>query len=155
LEDVMKTLRFAVAVRAPRETVWDTMLAPETYKRWTAEFTEGSYYEGTFAEGARIRFLAPDGNGITSVVAECRPHEFLSLKHLGYVKDGVEDTDSEAVRSWAPSFENYTFSEAGPSTKVTVDLDVEPAFEEYMTKVWPKALASLRALCEARATAAS
>jgi hypothetical protein len=149
----MKTLHFAIAIHAPREIVWDTMLAPETYRRWTAEFTEGSYYEGAFAEGARIRFLAPDGNGITSVVAEWRPHEFLSLKHLGYVKDGIEDTDSEAVRSWAPSFENYTFAEAGSSTELSVDLDVEPAFEEYMMKVWPKALASLKALCEARAAA--
>jgi len=149
----MKTLHFDIAIHASRDIVWGTMLAPDTYRRWTAEFTEGSYYEGTFAEGSRIQFLAPDGNGITSVVAECRPHEFLSLKHLGYVKDGVEDTESEAVRSWAPSFENYTFSEAGSSTKVTVDLDVEPAFEEYMMKVWPKALASLKALCEARTAA--
>ena len=86
-----------------------------------------------------------------SEVAENRPQEFLSLKHLGYVRDGVEDTESEMVRAWAPAFENYSLSYVGLSTQLRVDLDVTPEFEEYMTKVWPKALARLKQLCEERA----
>jgi len=146
----MKTLHFAIVIHAPRETVWDVMLAPATYTEWTVEFMEGSYYEGSWEQGARMRFLAPDGNGMVSVIAEHRPHEFLSLKHLGYVKDGVEDTESEMVRSWAPAFENYTLSDAGTTTELAVDLDVTPEFEEYMTKIWPLALARLKKLCESR-----
>ena len=147
----MKTLHFATVIRASRETVWDVMLAPDTFRLWTAEFVEGSYYEGSWEQGARIRFLAPDGNGMVSVIAESRPHEFLSIRHIGYVKDGVEDTESEMVRSWAPAYENYTLSDAGTSTELAVDNDVTPEFEEYMTKVWPLALARLKRLCEARA----
>jgi hypothetical protein len=90
---------------------------------------------------------------MVSEVADCRPPELLSLKHLGYVKDGVEDTESEMVRSWAPAFENYTLSYAGLSTHLQIDIDVTPEFEEYMTKVWPKALARLKQLCEDRAAA--
>jgi len=147
----MNTLHFSSVIHAGRETVWNTMLAPDTYRLWTAEFTEGSYFEGSWAGGERISFLAPDGNGMASVIAENRPHEHLSIKHIGYVKDGVEDTDSEMVRSWAPAFENYSLSESGPSTDLKVDIDVAPEFEEYMTKTWPRALSRLKAICEARA----
>jgi hypothetical protein len=29
-----------------------------------------------------------------------------------------------------------------------IDIDVTPEWEEYMTRVWPKALAALKRLCE-------
>src|SRR5512134_3383911 len=86
-----KALHFTTLIQAPRQTVWDTMLGPATYRIWTAAFTQGSYFEGSWEEGERIRFLAPDGRGMTAQTAENRKHEFISIKHLGYVKDGVED----------------------------------------------------------------
>ena len=144
----MKRLHFTTVIHASRQAVWDAMLAPETYRIWTAEFTEGSYYEGSWETGARIRFLAPGGDGMTSVIEESRPHEFLSIKHLGVIKDGVEDTESEEVRKWAPGFENYSFSEAGSSTELAVDSDTTPDFEAYLVETWPRALARLKALCE-------
>ena len=147
----MKTLHFTVIIQASRKAVWDAMLAPGTYKIWTSEFMEGSYFEGSWDKGAPIRFLVPNGSGMTSVIAENRPHEFISIKHLGAIKDGVEDTESEAVRSWAPFFENYSFSDAGSSTEVQVDMEVTAAFESHMVKVWPKALSRLKGLCESRA----
>jgi hypothetical protein len=55
------------------------------------------------------------------------------------------------VRAWAPAFENYSLSYVGLSTHLQIDIDVTPEFEEYMTKVWPKALARLKQLCEDRA----
>ncbi len=146
----MKTLHFAIRIRAPRHTVWDVMLAPATYREWAAAFMEGSHFEGSWEQGSRIRFLAPDGNGMVSEIAENRLHQFLSIKHLGYVKDGVEDTDSEMVTSWAPAFENYTLSDADGGTELAVDLDVTQEWDEYMTKVWPSALARLKSLCEGR-----
>ena len=144
----MKTLHFSALIDASPKVVWDTMLGPDTYQVWSSEFVEGSYFEGSWAQGQRIRFLAPDGRGITSVVAESRPYEFVSLKHLGSIENGVEDTESASVRSWAPSFENYTFVGAGASTEVKVDIDVTAEFEEYTQKTWPKALARLKAICE-------
>jgi len=146
----MKRLQFSTAIQAPRELVWETVIGPVTYRIWTAAFTEGSYFEGTWAQGQRMRFLAPGGNGLVSEIAELRPREFISIKHLGEIKGGVEDTESEAVRSWTPCFENYTFTQVGPATELTVDMDMAESFEEYMTKTWPKALSLLKALCEAR-----
>ena len=60
----------------------------------------------------------------------------------------MEDTESEMVRSWAPAFENYTLSDTSPSTHLQIDIDVAPEWEEYMTTAWPKALATLKRLCE-------
>jgi hypothetical protein len=57
----MKTLHFAIDIRASRQTVWNTLLAPDTFRLWTAEFAEGSYYEGSWDEGARIEGTAEPG----------------------------------------------------------------------------------------------
>lgn len=146
----MKTLRFETTIGAPREEVWKAMLAPETYRDWTSAFAEGSYYEGTWAAGERIRFLVPDGSGMVSIVAECRPPESVSLRHVGVVKDGVEDTTSDAVKSWAGAYENYTLSASGASTSLAVDLAVTDEFEDFMVRTWPAALARLKEICEGR-----
>src|SRR5512139_171887 len=99
----MKTLHFSTVINAPREQVWDDMLGAETFGAWTAEFAEGSYFEGGWDEGQKIRFLVPDGRGMTSMIVENRPYEFISIKHLGIIKDGTDDTESDAARNWAPA----------------------------------------------------
>ena len=145
-----KKLRFSTTIQAPREVVWKTMLGPDSFRDWAAEFAEGSYYEGGWGQGERIRFLAPGGNGMLSRIAANRPNEFVSIEHLGLIQDGVEDTESEAVRAWRPAFENYTFSTVGDGTRVDVELDVTSDFEADMARQWPKALAKLKAISEAR-----
>jgi hypothetical protein len=85
-----------------------------------------------------------------SEIAESRPHEFISIRHIGWIKGGVEDTQSEEVRSWAPAYENYSFKKSGGSTELTVDMDVTADFEEFMVKTWPQALSTLKQMCEAR-----
>lgn len=146
----MKRLQFSATISANREAVWRAMLEPDTYQLWAAEFAEGSHFEGSWEKGQRIRFLAPNGEGMSSIIAENRPHEFISIKHVGFIKDGIEDTESEEVRKWTPSFENYSFADAGRATEVTVEMDVTPEYEDYFEKTWPKALSRLRAICEAR-----
>jgi uncharacterized protein YndB with AHSA1/START domain len=74
---LMKTLTFEVTINAPRVLVWSTMLSPEGYKAWTTAFCEGSYYEGSWQAGERIRFLSPGGDGMSSVIAESKPEEFV------------------------------------------------------------------------------
>jgi hypothetical protein len=68
---------------------------------------------------------------------------------LGYVADGVEDTSSEAIRAWAPAFENFTFTATlQGTTKLKVDQDMTDEFEE-MAQAWPRVLERLKALCRA------
>lgn len=78
----MKSIQFAISINAPKEKVWRTMLDPESFKVWTAEFCEGSYFEGSWSKGEKIKFLTPDGDGMTSMIAENKPYEFIStLSH--------------------------------------------------------------------------
>lgn len=147
----VRRLRFEETIEAPVEVVWETMLGDEGYRRWTAVFAEGSHFEGSWSEGSRIRFLAPSGDGMVAEIAENRRHEFLSIRHLGVVADGVEDTTSDAVRAWAPAYENYTFHPVPEGTRVVVDQEVAPEYEQMMQETWGKALAKLKQLCEAAA----
>ena len=62
--------------------------------------------------------------------------------------NGVEDTESESVRAWAPAFENYTFITVPEGTRLVVDQDVTADFEQCMKDTWPKAFELLRQLCE-------
>lgn len=147
----MKTLHYTTVIDAPRQHVWHVMLGAETYKTWTSAFADGSYFEGSWDEGQTIRFLIPDGRGMVSMIARNRPYEFVSIRHLGIIKDGIDDTESEAARNWTPAYENYTFSDVGTATELKIDVDTEQEFETYMEDTWPKALAKLKALCEAAA----
>lgn len=147
----MKTLTFEVTIHAPRPLVWSTMLEQDGYRAWTSAFSEGCYYVGSWDEGAKIQFLAPSGDGMTAVIAENKPLEFVSIRHLGVVEKGVEDTTSDKVRAWAPAYENYRFSnapDAPDGCRVTVTLDTDPEWEQSMRETYPKALALLKQLCE-------
>ena len=142
-------IQFATLIHAPAEIVWRTMLDADGYRRWTAAFTEGSHFKGSWAQGEKILFLAPSGEGMVSEIAERREHEFISIRHLGMIAGGVEDTTSEAVRAWAPAYENYSFTAAPEGTRLVIDMDVAVAWLDYMQDAWPKALVLLRGLCEA------
>lgn len=143
-----KQLTFAVSILAPRHVVWEKMLGDAGYRVWTAPFCEGSHYVGSWEHGAKIRFLAPSGDGMTAEIAENRPYEYISIRHMGEIAKGVEDTNSEKVRAWAPAYENYAFVDEGGGTAVTVTLDTLPDFEQYMRDTYPKALEQLKRICE-------
>jgi Activator of Hsp90 ATPase homolog 1-like protein len=149
----LKRLQWSVDTAAPASVVYQMLIGPEGYAKWTSAFGEGLYFEGSWQQGQRIRFLTPQGHGVTSEIAENknRLNEFLSIRHLGYIADdGVEDTSSEAIRAWAPAYENYTFTATPQGTKLTVDQDMTEDFKG-MVETWPKALAILKVLCESRA----
>lgn len=141
-------LNFTVHIAAPVARVWDTMLELETYRDWTAAFCEGSTYEGSWARGDRIRFLAPSGDGMVAEIAENHPHALISIRHLGLIVNGVEDTTSEAVKSWTPAYENYRFTPEAGGTRLDIEQDISAEWAAMMDETWPKALARLKALCE-------
>ena len=143
-----KTIQFDVTIHAPVETVWNNMLRQTSYQLWTKAFCEGSRYEGDWSEGNRMRFLDPAGDGMVAEIAVNRPHEFLSIRHLGYVLKGEEDTTSAGIREWAPALENYTFESVPEGTRVTVDQEVAAEFEQFIRDAWPQALEILKQLCE-------
>jgi uncharacterized protein YndB with AHSA1/START domain len=149
----MEKMHFSTTIRAPRQKVWDTMFQDATYREWTSVFNPGgSWFEGDWSEGSRIRFLGPgeDGKigGMVSRIKTNRPLEHVSIEHLGMIQDGEEDTTSDAVKAWAPAFENYSFSEKGGATEVQVDMDIDAEHRTEFEAMWPKALTKLKELAE-------
>lgn len=146
-------LQFSIDINAPKKKVWDTMLQDSTYRLWTSAFNpKGSWFEGDWSKGSAIRFIGPDENGklsgMVSRIKDNRPHEYVSIEHLGVIHDGKEDTTSDAVKQWTPAFENYTLTEANGVTKVHVDMDTNEEYRQMFEEMWPKALQKLKDLAE-------
>jgi hypothetical protein len=145
----MKKLFFSILIDAPKEVVYSKMIELESYKIWTAPFCEGSYYEGSWNANEKMRFLSPENGGMIAEIAVNQPNEYISIRHLGFINNGIEDTESEKVRSMFPAYENYTFETKDKFTELKIDLDMTEEFEQYMNEAWPKALSQLKEICEA------
>ena len=149
-----QTIHFAITVNAPKERVWDTMLQDATYREWAALFNPNgsSWYEGDWRPGSKILFLGDGENGqvagMVSRIKEVRPHEFVSIEHLGVVQDGREDTTSDTAKQFAPALENYTFVDRNGATEVLVDMDTVEEHRQMFESSWPKALQKLKELAE-------
>lgn len=144
----MKDLQFGTRIAAPVARVWDCMFDPIAYRDWTRAFAEGSYFEGVWAAGRRLRFLDPRGFGMEAIVDACVPHEWLSLRLVGEIRDGKPVADSRLHRE--PAHERYVFDAApGGGTQLVVHLQSwDDGFTDFLTDSWPKALQRLKALAE-------
>ena len=144
----MKDLDFSIAIAAPVARVWDCMFDATAYRDWTRAFAEGSYFEGSWEAGRRLRFLDPRGFGMEAIVDENRPHEVLSLRLVGEIKDGRPVADSALHAE--PARERYVF-QAAPAggTQLAVHLQSwDDGFTDFLQATWPQALLRLKALAE-------
>lgn len=148
----MKKLRYSAEISAPAGDVWTTMLSDSTYRQWASAFYPGSYFEGDWAQGSEIRFLGPDDKGslggMIAVVEENRPGEFISLRYVGQVVNGTDDTTSDEAEAFIGTHENYSLSEDAGVTTVDVVLDSEEEFAAMFDEAWPIALAKLKEITE-------
>ncbi|MFM7053688.1 MAG: SRPBCC family protein [Bacteroidota bacterium] len=151
----MEKLQFKIEIDASASKVFDIMLGitnKSTYEQWTALFNPTSTYEGSWNTGNKMLFLGVDEfgdkGGIISEIAENVLNKFISIRHYGLIKKGVETTEGPDVEKWANSLENYSFEEHHGTTFVTVDLDTTKDFLDYMNETYPKALDKLKEICE-------
>ena len=140
----MEKQEFKIEIDAPREKVWNTLWGDDSYRKWTSVFSEGSHAETDWEKGSKVLFLDGKGQGMVSTIADKKPNEFMSFKHLGEVKNGVE----EMGKDWAGSEENYTLKTVNGKTELTVDMDVVDEFKDYFQKTFPKALDKVKELAE-------
>lgn len=151
----MKRTQYKIDIKAPASTVYKTMLGLEdksTYEAWTAEFNPTSTYEGNWQKGSKILFIGTgeDGEkgGMVSEIAENIPNQFVSIRHLGIVKDDTEITSGEEVEAWAGGLENYSFEKNNGMTTLTVDIDMVEDYIDYFDMAYPKALNKLKQTIE-------
>ena len=144
----MQKQEFITSINAPREKVWNVLWGETTYPQWTKAFSENSQVTTDWQKGSRAFFHDGTGNGMVSRIEENIPNQFMSIQHLGEVKDGVEDTTSEKVQQWAGAFENYTLKDKDGGTELVVHMDINDEFAEMFAGMWPKALARVKELAE-------
>ena len=145
----MEKHQFNATINAPKEKVWEVLWGKDSYPAWTSAFAEGSNAETDgWKKGSKVLFTDGKGSGMVAIVADNRPNEFMSFKHIGMVNDGVEDTESDKVKEWAGAHENYTLKEENGKTLLTVEMEIGKEWLEYFQKTWPVALDKVRTLAE-------
>ncbi len=147
----MIKVNFSAAIHAPKQRVWYILWEKSFYEQWTSLFSEGSTVKTDgWKEGSMVQFLGPNENGMVSMVVANKPNEYMSFRHLGIVKDGVEDTTSDEATGWAGAMENYTLKEENGITVLTVEMETTEEYKDYFNNKWPKALAKVKELSEAK-----
>ena len=144
----MKTIHFSTLVSAPKEKIWKILWEDETYRKWTSVFNAGSYAVSDWKEGSKVLFLSPEGEGMHSIIDKMTPNQFMSFKHIGIVKDGKEQPETEESKSWSGAKENYTLKDKGKDTELLVDMDITEEHETYFKDVFPEALKIVKNLAE-------
>lgn len=140
----MKKLQFSIDINAPKEKVWDALWNDANYRKWTAAFQEGSYYESDLKQGSEILFLSPDKNGMFGVVEEVVPFEKMYFLHKGEIQNGekqAETYDENAV-------ERYDLVESGGKTELTATMNAPEDYIPYFADVFPIALEKVKDIAE-------
>ena len=132
-------------MNAPKEKVWDALWNDASYREWTTAFMDGSYAQSDWKEGSKILFLTPKGDGMYSIIQKKIPNVQMTFKHIGEIKNGVEEQ-----KDWADATESYSLNEISGTTELTVKLNLEamPGSEDYFNSTFPKALEILKKIAE-------
>lgn len=146
----MQKQEFKILINASPKKVWNVLWGNESYQQWTSVFSETSTVETDWKEGSKILFLDGKGQGMVSIIAEKRPEQFMSFKHIGVVNNGVEDFDSPQTKEWAGALENYTLRQENDKTELIIDIDITEEYKDYFIKTWPKALEKVKEMAEAK-----
>ena len=145
----MKALEFSIDLNATREKVWNALWDEDNYRKWTNVFSEGSQVKtDNWKKDSKIFFVDNTGDGMVARVVENQPPERMSFEHLGQIKNGVEDTESEAVKIWAGNRESYFLSETEKGTSLRVTLSIPDDYADYFENTWPRALEEVKAIAE-------
>lgn len=139
----MKTIKFTTKINAPKEKVWDTLWNDATYRQWTSVFSNDSHAVSDWKEGSNIQFIDGKGDGMFSIIEKEIPNKQMSFKHLGELKNGVEEK-----QDWGGAMENYFLSETNGVTELTVTMDSNEEFEKYFSETFPKAMKMIKQIAE-------
>lgn len=145
----MEHLEYKIEISAPAKKVWETMLEKATYNQWVAKSWPGSFYEGNWKKGEKIKFIGPDGSGTLAELVEVKPYERVLARQIAVLGPaGVEDRTSEIAKGWIGITEEYRFSELHGKTTLTVQIDTTPQWRKMFDEGWPGALKELKHLAE-------
>ncbi len=152
VETNMERLHFEIEINSPVEHVFKTMLGNESYQIWTKTFNPTSNFKGNWEKGNKILFFGTDdkGNlgGMVSKIKENIPNKFVSIAHQGILEGDKEITSGPQADLWKNATENYTFIKKENKTILVIDTDTIKDYSDYFKETWPKALETLKKICE-------
>ncbi len=141
----MKEMQFKIEINAPKEKVWQILWQDESLRDWSGIVDPGTYMVGELKEGATVQFNSAEGYGVTSLVAELVPDEFILFKHQADTQDSGKHNRDE---QWTGGQESYKLTENHGVTVLEMSLDVPPELEKIMSASYPKALGRVKELSE-------
>lgn len=142
----MREIKYTIEIKASKEKVWKTLWSNATYRDWADIIDEGLYMKGSLKKGKEIEFISSvNGYGVTSLVAELIPNEYVLFKHRADTQgSGMEERKNE----WAGGTESYALSEKEGATELVVKMDVPTELDELFNERLPKALERIKKLAE-------
>ncbi|WP_240976716.1 SRPBCC domain-containing protein [Flavobacterium rivulicola] len=144
----MIRLTFSIDINASKEKVWYSLWDEENYEAWVSAFCEGSYAISDWNQGSKIYFLDQNGSGMNSEIALNKPFETMLFRHLGELKEYVEQPATETTKAWSGAEERYDLNESNGITTVTVTIDLVEKYLDYFKETFPIALEKLKAIAE-------
>ena len=147
----MHNRNYTIEINASRSKVWEVLWNDQTYREWTAAFFPGSRAITDWKKGSKVYFVDNEDRGMYSMIEENIPNEYMSIKHLGVIKDGVEKEANPQENEWGEGSENYTLTEENGKTKLVVSMESATIPEEFITyfdETWPVALGKLKRIAE-------
>lgn len=147
----MKKLEFEKKINAPAQKVWNVLWSNETYGEWTKHFSPGSQMIlNEWEEGSTVKFVDADGKmGMINTIHKLnKPHELI-FSAKGFVKDGVEDYDSDEVKKVIGAQEGYELKEVDGVTSLKGFVETTPEYEEHMKEGFEKGFEEVKRLAEA------
>lgn len=144
----METLSYETVIDAPLHKVWDILWNADSYAEWTQFFSQGSTMRSDWKVGGKTYFVDADNNGMVSTIDSLDEPNQVIFKHLGTVKNGVEDTESMEVKQWSGAFEKYILIDLEGKTKLHAEVQVEKNFQDLMNKGFTKGLEIVKNIAE-------
>lgn len=155
----LQPLQLEILIHAPVAVVYTTMLDESGYKAWTKEFNPESRFIGTWEKGSTMHFLGTDKegqpSGMMSKIVENRKNECVRIMHLGFIKGEQIITDGPEIEPWIGACEQYLFIPHNNDTLLTMKMDTIKDYYSYFELVWPKALQTLKTICEKKVSSAT
>ena len=145
----METLNYEIHINAPIQKVWDLLWKPETYSIWTQFFTPGSQMKTDWKIGGKTYFVDQAGDGMVSTIESLNEPYEVVFKHLGMIKNGVEDTETKEVKEWSGAEEKYFLRAIDHNTtELRVVTHIFGDDEEYVSNGLNQGFAMLKKLAE-------
>ena len=145
----METLNYEIHINAPIQKVWDLLWDQETYPIWTQFFMPDSQMKSDWKIGGKTYFLDQAGNGMVSTIESLDEPNEVVFRHLGTLKDGVEDTESKEVKDWSGAEEKYFLRSIDENTtEVRAITHINGEYEEHMNNGFNQGFAMLKNLAE-------